>query len=63
MLLHVRMCVITEYEFSLLNSVRGYHIYQEIWKPTIGEKLRVLGSQEMYLIDTQSLKRTAVNVL
>lgn len=28
-----------EYEFSLPSSVRGYHIYQEIWKPTIGEEL------------------------
>ena len=25
--------------FAFASAVRGYHVYQDLWKPSIGEKL------------------------
>ena len=25
--------------FAFASAVRGYHVYQDVWKPSIGEKL------------------------
>ena len=56
-----------EYEFSLPSSVQGYHIYQGIQKPTIGEELRcireprnVVDRYAVTVVKEKGCERTAV---